>query len=430
MAGPEDFISPIIKAMLANAEFQQRGKQQAEEQRSNRENEKIRREQLKQASDFHTDEYKQAQMRLDAEVAHLHALMDNEHAQRQRQAREDVAKGLVKPQNVPGTVGVQQIPDTDLLGPTGSFQTPEDVLNLQNKATAGKITAEETAKAPFEQAARDDQFHKAVTVANIGANSKEDVARIADQTRRMIDQNKFDYQNQLLDIKRGQLLQGNANADQASKLYNDVYITGNTKLSSLTKEQKNQVINFAPPGHTPLDAKDSDSINGIPKVQDILNTAKDLAGYSLHPTSGTLSDTLQGQLGLGGKQQELKKSLKSQVEALVPIFARVSRFTETTIRNQLEGLYSATASPQENARNVARTEKFFDDIINPILGKYGKDQAVKILSNRDIAYKGYTIPGTDSPSTGTSGKTKSAIQLDDGTHVADTPANRLKYGIQ
>ena len=84
------------------------------------------------------------------------------------------------------------------------------------------------------------------------------------------------------------------------------------KFSTLNKNERQQVMNFAPPGHTPLDPKDNDLIDNIPKVQDILSTAQELSKYSLHPTSGNVVETLQGQFGLGGNQQQLKDSLKSE----------------------------------------------------------------------------------------------------------------------
>ena len=109
----------------------------------------------------------------------------------------------------------------------------------------------------------------------------------------------------------------------------------------------------------------------------------------------------------------------------------MSRFSESTIKNQLEGLYSAGNSPQENANKVANAEQYLNSIVQPVLAKYPKDQVKTILSQRDIPYKGYTIPGTDTqPQTpAPQGNTIKAIRLSDGTHISDTPANRLKYGI-
>lgn len=398
-SGPEEFISPIIKAMLANAEYQQNARKQTEEERSNKEVEKQKKDELKQRQDEHTDNYKQAQQRLDAEVAHLHALMDNEHAQNQRQARLDVQQGLTKPQDIPGTVGLQNIPGSDVVGPTGSFSTPQDATDLLANRTAAVTTATETAKAPFEAASREDSFKKAITVANIGQTKAEDVARIAADTKRAIDSNRLDYQNRLLDFKQQSLMQGN-DGDLAAKLHHDIDIAGTQKVTSLTPKQKELYQRSSPPGQSPLDPKDSDSINAIPKVQDILDTATKLSKYSLFHGDNKV-DALQGHFNLGGPRQQLERSLKSQIDALVPIFARVSRFTETTIRNQMEGSYSPTASPEENLKSVGATEKFFDDIINPILGRYSKQQATDILSARDIAYKGYTIPNTSAPAPST-----------------------------
>lgn len=391
---PTRFIHPIIAAMIANADYQQKVKSQAEEARSNKANEDLRQQQLQDTVETHKNDYNLAKDRLTAETNHLMSLMENEHQERIRGAYQDVQSGLKKPQDIPGALGVQQIPGTDVTGATGSFPTPEEHFVNLGKQAAAVTTATEGAKQPFEQAARNDQFQKAITVANIGAGSKEDVARTVDATKRLIDQNKMDYQSQLLDLKRQSLLQGNTNGDQAAKLYNDVYVTGTTKFSSLNKNERNLVLNSAPSGHTPLDPKDNDLIDNIPKVQDILHTAHELAGYSLHPTSGTVLPTLQGSFGLGGPQQELKDSLKSKVDALVPIFAKVSRFSESTIRNQLSGLYSSTNSPQENATKVAQTEDYLNSIVQPVLKKYAPDQMKQILSNRDIAYKGYTIAGT------------------------------------
>ena len=198
----EDFINPIIKSMLANADYQQKSKQQQEEARNNLAAESFRQKQLDQAKSFHEDELKQAKARLDNETQLLNAQMDREHLEKLKTLGDLSAAGTIKPQNTPGAIGVQNFPGVEGQFPTGTFQTPEEAFAQKLKQGVDFTTATENAKEAALAPGREDAYKKAVAVAGIGANSREDVARTAAQTKMSIDQNRLDYQNQLLDLKR------------------------------------------------------------------------------------------------------------------------------------------------------------------------------------------------------------------------------------
>lgn len=436
MADPTEFIHPIIQAMLASAENDRKLAQQKETNRSNQADEAARQQQIDQVKQSHIDDYGLAKQRLDAEVSHLQSQMDMEHVSKLKDLSDLVSSGAVKPQEVQGALGVQTFPGVQGGYAAGTFQTPEEHLQSLAKQTGAITTAQEAAKQPFEQAARDDQYDKAVKVANIGASGREDVARIADESRQYKAKLDNDYRNQVLDMKIQALKNGNATPDEAANLYHDVYISGTTKYGTLNKQQRASVDAIVPKNHTPIDPKDNEAFDNIPSVQNIFNTASQLSGYSFKPGSGNMLETLQGHLGIGGEQKALADALKTDVERLIPIYTKVTRASGAEIRQQFEGLYSPYNSPKENAEKIAKAESFFDSIIQPVLAKYPKDQATQILSNRNIVYKGYTIPGTDSSAQTTpaltsqgTGKTKPAIELPDGTRISDTPANRLKHGI-
>ncbi len=119
----------------------------------------------------------------------------------------------------------------------------------------------------------------------------------------------------------------------------------------------------------------------------------------------------------------------------------MSRTSDPDIKRKIEALYSSTQGKESNLKNIASFEQTLQDVIKPFLNKYSPQQVKAILADKDIALPdSYLRSGSAQPKVDLlqqaapsnvipTKKTKTAIKLDDGTIIPDTPENRKKYGL-
>lgn len=430
-------IHPIIQAMLANAEFKQKERSQEETKRRNKAEESNASEQRKQEADRLKEEQRQHDLQheynkglLDIHTKTLANELEKDALNRRINLGKGVQEGTLKPQAVPGVIGAQSIPGVEGIFPQGSFQSPEEHLKQMGQQAGEIAGGQAQALEPFKAADDARARQQATDVANI--NHQNDLLKAqmneASQLRVAQVNNAARLQNTALAGRYRLEAAKNGVAtdeDTLNNYYNDLYVTGTRKSSTIPAKLKPFVEKMAG-GAAPLgdNPKDSAVIDSIPKIQEILGIADKLSEYSYRGDKKI--DTLLGGLGLDSERLKLENQLKGLAGNISETFGKeVGRKTEQDIKRATELLHSAMLSPDKNKENVKEAGKIFDSVLRPIISKYDKNgQLDKILAGRNIdpeSVKG--ARGSSAP------KKKMAIQLDNGDKIPDTPENRKLHGI-
>lgn len=407
MANPNDFIHPIIDAYLTRQRLDQEKVQSertaAENARQNIAQEKFQQDQLKQQRELQDKAYELHQKELD--------LNKSQHEFTQRlggltNLRSMISEGAQFNKPQPGMIGVNQqgLPQGQIKDPlTGQvydqsmFATPE--LAQQIKAGEAGAVAGATAQAtlPYQQQLQQSnqtgqqQLERLRTTGDLeqearAQRNKMEIVRIQEEG----DNRRAELANRVrLQLGAG----GQAyNPGAIENIQKNLYVTGTQDLSSIPAKDRKVFENNTPPGWVlrGKNPKDQAIIELVPRIEGLLNSAKQLADYSYdtHPLSTLVGTTGFGDVGA------LRNQLKSTAGAAAEILNKeTGRKSEGDIQRAVEGLYSPKSSKSENLKNVDNAKEIFRSVVSQALAKYPEDQRKQILAANNIPLD-YANPST------------------------------------
>ncbi len=448
MAGEQEYIHPIIQAMIAShqlAQGSQHLKQQAEAEKNRKELEQQRIDQEKTRIE-NEHEYHKSLVENATQLLHAHLGQARNEAIKELQGMSssgiDISKispgtpqsNLPNMGNIPmtGELAPEQtinLPDLGINNvPVSAFASPEKVFALRAKGIGLQKTAELGAEQPFIEKGQEflegQQGRLLASQVQREQETRKSAEKIAEGNNRSAELRARIAANAHINgLKMGEMF----DPDSIQNGVNDIYITGNT--TQYPTKMRQAILNAAPAGYTPIDKKDTPILDQIPKIEKTLDIANQLTEFS---RNSNLGSTIGGAFGFGDAAR-LKNELTGVAGNIAETFGKeVGRKSEGDIQRAVKLLYSPTLTKAENQKNVTEAEQIFKSTLQPILGKYqNQEQLNAILSNRGIDPSRYITPSKPSPTDKLpkSGKTKSAILLDDGTTIPDTPENRQLHGL-
>lgn len=383
---PNDYIHPIIDAYLTRQRLDQdkalTTRSQVENERQNKEQEKFRQDQLKQQKEIQDKAYELQQKELDFHKS------ENEFKQRLgglTNLRSMISEGAQFNKSQQDQI---KDPLTGQVYDQSMFATPD----LENKIAANKAGAiagaQQAATLPgqlqLQQSAQSGQ-QQLERLRNVGdleqearaQRNKIEIVRIQEEG----DNQRAERANRV----RLQLGAGGQtyNPGAIENIQKNLYITGTQDLSSIPAKDRKVFENNTPPGWVlrGKNPKDQAIIELVPRIEGLLNSAKQLADYSYdtHPLSTLVGTTGFGDVGA------LRNQLKSTAGAAAEVLNKeTGRKSEGDIQRAVEGLYSAKSSKSENLRNVSKAAETFKSVISQVLAKYPEDQRKQILAAYNV----------------------------------------------
>jgi hypothetical protein len=448
----EEYVHPVIAAMqTAYAQMQGAKKQQFEQALADKE-QQLREDQFAEAQRQHKDESSRAQQQLDINKTLLEMQQRQEQLHRANEIQDFFYKGGHAVQapdlqlpgasnpliagSVPGIsmpqLGKQIIPGTnEEVNPAG-FSTPEEAQQRNIKNIIDTTTAQQTALTPFEQAKSDrDKANRLAEIGLQGTNAAE-VARVNHA-------NQLDLENLHghFQLAAAQIAHQHGN-EALAPVFNGALnsiMDGQTSYSTLPKDLKEGVSQLAATkGWTlPTNQKDYssklDAVSGIQGLLDqyrdlALNHSRDSAGTGI---AGTLS-TITGSPSIPFTDLKSKvDSLKANGGSLASFFDKQNRKSDAEILRQVSGLFDPRSTIQQNLDKISQHREQLNTAVKGIFAGFKPDQLNYVLGSRGISDLGGFDSGSVASKT-PSGKT--AIKLDDGTIIPDTPQNRQLHGLQ
>lgn len=394
-------LNPIVQAMLANVQAQQQAQQQAEVERSNKAHETQAAEQLAELKQQHKDDFEHNKGMLENATQLLQSQLKTQHLMRTKELADLVSSGKTKPQDVPGMIGMQQIPGVEGLFTQGAFASPEDLAKQEAATIKAKTEAQLGAAEPFKEKDDAREAQKAMNLAEFNRASAERVNR---QTRET--QLEVANINSAASDRRA-LIAAHARMDAAARsgvsvdpqvmdsYINDSYITGNTQEQQIPQKLRPSIRAAVPKGWTPLTKADNDQIGGIALVDDLLNSVRTLSSAG----SGVMGRA-SAAIGIG-KAGEAQRAVDGLLGNIARIFGgEKGVLTERDLTRARELTYSILNSDKANKDNPEKLEKFFKEKLRSVTGKYDPDQLEQIFAARGLSASKWSNKGDAVPATG------------------------------
>lgn len=446
MAGEEQYINPIIQAMIASATL---GQQQA--------NRKQQGEQFQQEQKLREVQETARQKQIDALVEQMKAQAEHQRGQLELQNKQhllnveaqhnqsikdmaDFIKGGGNPSlyqqpttNIPSTPltpsmvspgtpsGMVEVPGMGQR-PISSFQTQEQATTALAARQKALTTAEEEAKDPFvraykgldAQARLNEQHQELINSLNLQAQRGSD-ARQLEKIRAGSEEARTkltgEYHLKGIEIANGFDPDDPAGSNNLTENLMDGILQGQVDINKLPKARKQQIEQVAAArGWTiPTDQKSyANNLNNTTTIQNLLNQARDLANnYSIDSPGGTntvMTRFQHGQapsLGLGTSDLNSKlDTFKAQAGQLVTTFDNMKRTSDANILRSALGAYDSNA---KKAQNLQKVNTLADQLNNQTVKNNFRgmpaDQVNHILSAHGFTdFGGYGQPTPTSPS--------------------------------
>jgi hypothetical protein len=444
MASPqEEFVHPVIEAMLGAYDRIQKAKNTKFEQGLQQKKSDLEQTQFDELKRIHDLEEKHANEQHDINLQTL-ALTKRQHSldvtNLVNKFISEGGKGLPMPdtqlpgmENALGQFGQvslpnnqQQIPNSDVTFDPSGYSTPQEQADRTAQAAGAITKAQAQSLEPFKQAEDTRKFTQAQNIADT-TFGRELTVHAADRAaqERIATANRAS-QERIAELNArtrfGIAKMGLDSNDPAIDNYvNDMYITGNTANIPTNVKLQGAIRGAVPKGWTPLSKTDVTQLDGISLVDNLIAKSRQLA------TQGS------GVLGRAGAATGLGEAgnTAQEVEALLGNVARVfggekGVLTQKDVDRAKGLIYSPLQTKEKNLEKAQQLEDLFNDKIGKLVSKYPQDQRDALLSKREIDPQRFN-KNTASPSTPKSGNT--AIQLEDGTVIPDTPQNRRLHNL-
>lgn len=205
----------------------------------------------------------------------------------------------------------------------------------------------------------------------------------------------------------------------------DGVLSGKTPWSSLSKDSQRVVQTLATAEGTqiPTDKAYPKSVDTIASMQTLMDQFRSLANNYSRDTSGgnvaaKLTHGLMEGTVPGGDLDSKLKEMKSMGGQLASYFDQQNRKSDAEILRQVIGSFDPRATKAQNLDKLEGHIQQLQQTVRNTFTGINPDRVNKILGDRGVGDFGAFKPR------------KTAIQLDDGSVVDDTPENRTKYGVK
>ena len=383
MAGENQYINPIIEAMVRTANNARDAASLAEKTRQSKAEEAFRQSQLAQQESQFEKDHELRQREADVAAQHMKALIEGLHIQNVGQLHGlassgvDLGKifgqgnggegptGSYAPQTQIPTVLNPNVNNAPLgvnvpgvgggIDPSafGSPETQNRIVYNQAKAQAGGV-AEGSAPTHEAQAAAD--FSRMVTLHSIDAERNKEVERMRADSAKEVERMRASAMLSAAQIRAN--LGARIDPEEIVNAYRGV-ITGQTGFSTLPKEIKVGVLQLAGQRGTALPTNQkqySDNLNQVSGIEDLIRQYKDLALNYSRDAEG--SNVLYKMPLINGTQipyTDLKSksdALKAQGGALASFFDKQNRKSDAEILRQFSGLFDPKSTIKQNLDKI------------------------------------------------------------------------------
>lgn len=442
MANGEEYYNPIISAYLRAVEqknqkdqFHQKLQLESDQQKAEQKYRQQLADQAQQRIDSehqaHLDELEQQKTVNAHNAGMLRIATDQAHRVMTDSVRKHILEGD-SPESAAGAEGgaIDQGVPAYSIPPGGNEQPVGESIKLPGGTsipTAGLMTPEREAQQVAQKAGLVTQAqHEAELPSQLILEKQKSLGlRLLEQNKQTFEANQKDLDRaNRIDVAKLRIKSVENNVDPmvAENYANDLYVTGNQKITGVTPKLRASIVGSVPKGWTPIDPKDAAVIDRIPKLQEMLSLADKLAeqSFNTHPLNA-----IAGTAGYGPAGQ-LKDQLTSIAGDMAEFFGHeVGRKSEGDIKRAVDGLYSAKQGVTANKQSVDQARNIIQSTIQPLLEKYPPSQRDLILAKRGV--KSSSFNGGP-PTQETKKPLVPALDLGGGKYVPDTPENRQKYG--
>jgi len=345
------------------------------------------------------------------------------------------ALGKVGPDLSIPQLGKQMIPNTDVTFDPRGYSTPEEIQQRQiqgaTQLEGARTTAQGQAEEPFKIAAdKRNQENRLKEIQLQGQN-----ALTVENRRR---QNEIELENMRghFQLEAARIAHQHGNEAMAPVFSNafDSILNGQAGYSALPKDLKEGVsaLAAAKGWQLPTNQKTyADNLTTASGVQNLINQYRDLAINDSRDSEGTgmlgkASAFLTGGGALPGTDLRSKlDSMKANGGALASFFDKQNRKSDAEILRQVVGLFDPRATMKENLDKIEQHKSQLATGVRSIFAGMPPEQVKYILNGH-----GLTDLGDFEPEDHKSTKGRTAIKLEDGTIIPDTPQNRQLHGLK
>lgn len=455
MAGEDQYINPIIQAMIASSQLQGQAasrKQQAEQEKTQNAQRQQQidqeTERLKEEHEFHQQTIDNATQLLKAHLAQAHNETAFSRIQNFKTLSDLSKNGVDIGKLFPGTPqdsGVAEVgssPTVSLPGnegdqqnvPVSAFptqqQSQQSQFALEKGSALAKTQGEQEALAPFSSVAfgrqKDLEHQKAIDAMNRTITEGANQERIANiHGGYSLAAEREATNGRLQGIKYAhQLGLGDEDSAIANNLEDSV-INGTQPYNTLSPDQKRAVTGVAQAkGHVLPTVKGyTDALDTAKESQSLLQQARDLANNYSSDSGNTnyLMNAVKQHIP-GTDLKAKMDSLNGQVNT-VRTGLGVSRSSNPETERLFKAIFSPTNTKEQNMDNIESLAKQLNVSVNNLFPKnVPASQKNYVLGNRGITdFGGFSDKSTKAGKIG--------IKLDDGRIIPDTPENRQLNGL-
>jgi hypothetical protein len=465
MSGENQYINPIIQAMMASSQIGQNAVKMKQTQQQQQALNDLAQQRVDAENDRIANEHEYQKQTIDNQTQLLQAQLAQMRNERQFRNLKDISDmaasgvdvGKAFPAGTPSEGGPPRIlsPDEGATGdinhdfttteptiripgidqdiPVSAFNTPEKALALRSKLISTETTAKMAAEAPFIAAQQQKSFQNdlaikrqdnaaaADRVTAQGANA-ERIARIHGAYE--LEASKQQGLNGIAIAKVNHAL-GYGDDDGQSQIAinnEDGVINGTMPYPTNPNMQRAVESVAAAKGHVLIKDKNyPDMLKGAASAQDLLTQMRTLAGNyssdSPSATGGSVGNWIKSKLPMTDVASSMA-SLNSQINTVAKSVG-INRTSNAEMNRLFEGAFDPMRSQQQNLQNI---DKLAHALNTQVMSNFPKNvprsQVNYVLGNRGLSDFG----GGQDP-------TKNMIKTDEGLLINDTPQNRQLHGL-
>lgn len=396
MANEQQYYNPIIQAMIASVQAQQNAQRQGTEAQNMQAQRQAQEEQIANQKEEITNRHEIEKGTLENATKLLGAHLAQSHLEQMGAFQKMIGEGANPQQLQP------QAPDI----PMDAFAGPQQLAQQKASEAGGVVTAQESARQPFEMAAADRQLrNQLVTLGATGQNQKDlEGLRATEESQleKMRSANaqsvaningRYHLMGMGMLAQNGQEGQGT----QAKQLVDGLY-DGSTDYSKLTADEKRLVQQYTSGtgelNSLPLNQKDyTTKLNAIGGLQSLMDQFRDMAqNYSVDSPGSLEKGNIRAKTPIGtygvtlpGSDLASKEAaLKSQGGTLGTFFDQQNRKSDAEIMRQISGEFDPTATIKQNMDKVNSHMPRLQQTVKSTFVGMSPDRVNKVLGDRGI----------------------------------------------